>query len=160
MTSPLTMELIVPFIRATEEYFRDTLLLEIRPVSIAIQPDHLRTQAVSGIIGLAGIHRGVCSVHMTSELADTVTRIIHVCPEGEIVARQSRSQAMAAILSDIAGRVSLQLAETPHHFVPTLPGIIQGGEPLMFYPPDTPCVVIDYRIGGTRFTMDIRIATV
>lgn len=113
-------------IDSTKEIFSTMVMMEVTVSSEGVGEDHVHSESISGIIGLAGTHKGVLAIHMPNTVAMAITGNflgMEVTEVGEDV-----EDAIGELANMLGGNVKTILSEKGRDIELSMPSTISGKE--------------------------------
>jgi len=120
------MELREKIIESTQEIFSTMVMMEI---SVSPEPTleaTIHNESITGLIGLAGIHKGILAIHMPNKVAFAVTGSFLGMEVEEINA--DVEDAIGELANMLGGNVKTILSENGRDISLSLPTTISGQE--------------------------------
>ena len=120
------MELQEKIIEATQEIFSSMVMLEVVVSSEPTPESNLHSDSITGLVGLAGVHKGVLAIHMPDKVALAVTSSFLGMDVEEINA--DVEDAIGELANMLGGNVKTILSENGRDINLSLPSTIAGHE--------------------------------
>jgi chemotaxis protein CheX len=120
------MEIREKIIESTQEIFSTMVMMEI---SVSPEPTleaTIHNESITGLIGLAGIHKGILAIHMPNKVAFAVTGSFLGMEVEEINA--DVEDAIGELANMLGGNVKTILSENGRDISLSLPTTISGQE--------------------------------
>lgn len=138
----LKVELIAPFITATQDTFLTMMNLRVRRKQVYLKKGFGMFGDYSGVIGLSGATTGSCAVSLPEPFARRAVARMLMTEDPAALSETDLRDGVGELINMIAGGAKTMLAETKYKFSITLPTIISGGRHEVFHRPGTYCVVV------------------
>lgn len=138
----LKVELIAPFITATQDTFATMMGMKVRRKQVYIKSGFEMFGDYSGVIGLSGVTTGSCAISLPAPLARHAVAQMLMSDAPASLADVDIRDGVGETINMIAGGAKTLLSSTRYRFNITLPTIISGGRHEVFHRPGTYCVVI------------------
>jgi len=154
----IKMELVTPFITATEHAFRTLLNQRVRRTRVYRKQGFGMHGEYTGMVGLTGATTGTCAISLPSAVARRAAAGLLHRDDPDSLPESDVRETVGALIDTIAGGAKSILAGTKHPFNTTLPTIISGGSHEMFHRPGTSCVVVLLADGTDEtFALDVAV---
>mgnify|MGYP002632831947 CR=1 FL=1 len=149
------MDISEKIIESAKEIFSTMVMMEIT-VSGDNKTESLpMTESISGVIGLAGTHKGVLAIHIPNKVAMAITSSFLGMDVDEINA--DVADAVGELANMLGGNVKSILSENGRDINLSLPSTITGQQ-YDFQPTnDVERVVIPFRCGAGEFAIDFQL---
>lgn len=149
------MELSKSITDATVEIFTAMVMMDITPGSpITEQLKPLRN-SITGMVGLAGTHKGVLAIHVPNGVAIAITSNflgMEVTSVDEDV-----QDAIGEVANMLAGSVKSILADSGREIQLSLPSTIQGEEYRLQAGDDIDKTIIPFSTNGESFLVELQL---
>lgn len=120
------MELSEKIVASTKEIFSTMVMMEVSVSSKEVGEHRILSDSITGIIGLAGTHKGVLAIHMPNSVAMAITGSflgMEVTEIGEDV-----EDAIGELANILGGNVKSILSERGRDIELSMPSTISGKE--------------------------------
>lgn len=156
MAPCLPIELMQPFIEATQTAFRTMLGLAIRRTEVRIKRDHAMFGEVSAVIGLSRATSGTCALSFSRDLARQLIQEWVLAPDGAAPPEPKVNDVASELVAMVADGAKAALAGTPHAFDCTLPMVVSGGAHEVFHRAGTCCMAVLFETpAGAPFALEV-----
>ncbi len=118
------MELLEKIIESTREIFLSMIMMEVVASSELITESSIHEDSITGLIGLAGTHKGVLAIHMPNKVAIAVTSSFLGMEVEEI--NEDVEDAIGELANILGGNVKAFLSENGRDISLSLPSTITG----------------------------------
>ncbi|WP_136807903.1 chemotaxis protein CheX [Desulfosediminicola flagellatus] len=118
------MELGDKIIDSAKEIFSTMIMMEIEVIGKDIEKNKIMEDSISGVIGLAGTHKGVLAIHLPNKVAMAITSSflgMEVTEIGEDV-----EDAIGELANMLGGNVKTSLSEKGRDIELSMPSTISG----------------------------------
>jgi len=149
------VELSDKIIEAAKEIFSTMVMMEI-----SVCGDHLSTslpltESISGVIGLAGTHKGVLAIHIPYKVAMAITSSFLGMDVDEI--NEDVEDAVGELANMLGGNVKSILSEKGRDIDLSLPSTITGRQYDFQPTKEAERIIIPFQCDAGEFTIDLQL---
>ena len=149
------MEIRERIVEAVEEIFTSMVMMEVS-VREETQPEaHPLIDSISGVIGLAGTHKGVLAIHLPHRVAIAITGSFLGMDVEEI--NSDVEDAVGELANMLGGNVKSILSEKGRDIDLSLPTTISGKEYDYQTNKDAEKIIIPFQCATGRFTIELQL---
>ena len=153
----IDVNLINPFISATTNALEMMAMCKPERKKVYLKTDNVLVGDISGIMGLSGEVSGSIIVSFVKEAAcKVVGNMLGIAPPTEL--NEEVRDGIQEIVNLIAGQAKTMLADTDYHFQVSIPTCIIGSNHQMNHKKGVPCVVAEFSLDGSPFTVEVSLA--
>ncbi len=149
------MDLIKCITNSTLEIFNTMLMFEVSPGTPLVRRNESFRNTISGMIGMAGVYKGVLAVHAPNPVAMAITGALLGMEVPEI--NEDVKDAIGEIANMLAGNVKGSLSANSQDIKLSIPSTICGGEYRMDCHPDGEAVIIPFTVADGEFLVELYI---
>lgn len=149
------MELNEKIIESVKEIFSSMLMMEISVSGENMTQSLPMADSISGVIGLAGTHKGVLAIHIPNSVAMAITAAFLGMDVAEI--NEDVEDAVGELANMLGGNVKSILSEKGRDIDLSLPSTISGK--LYDFQPtkEAERIIIPFRCDAGEFTVDLQL---
>lgn len=149
------MELSEKIIESAKEIFATMVMMEINVSGDFQQESIPLTDSISGVIGLAGTHKGVLAIHIPNKVAMAITGSFLGMDVDEI--NEDVEDAVGELANMLGGNVKAILSERGRDIDLSLPSTIIGRQ-YDFQPTrEADRIIIPFTCGAGEFAIDLQL---
>lgn len=149
------MDLAEQIKTATVEIFSSMLMLEVTPGG-TISSEFTLHSSVTGMVGLAGTHKGMLAIHIPDEVAKSVTAHFLGIDVGEV--NDDVLDAVGELANMLGGTVKSILSAKGRDIDLSLPTTIYGEEYVFQCSDDHQLIIIPFSVNGEgRFFVEFQL---
>lgn len=146
------MEIRDKMIESTKEIFSSMVMMELSVKEV--MNDHgVLHDTITGMIGLAGTHKGVLAVHVPYTVAMAITSSFLMMDVDEI--NEDVHDAIGEIANMLGGNVKTILSEKGRDIELSLPSTIAGAEYSFSSEKDVEKVIVEFDTGQGSFIVEM-----
>ncbi|MBF0197426.1 MAG: chemotaxis protein CheX [Planctomycetes bacterium] len=150
------VNLINPFIAATTNALEMMAMVKPERKKVYLKTDNVLIGDISGIMGLSGDVSG--SIILSFE-AKTACKIVgNMLGASYDTIDDDVKDGIQEIVNLVAGQAKTMLADTEYHFQISIPTCIIGANHQVNHKKGVPCVVAEFDLEGSPFTLEVSIA--
>ena len=146
------MEIQDKMIEATREIFSSMVMMDIA-VNEVMEDHGPLNDTITGMIGLAGTHKGVLAIHLPYSLAMAITSSFLVMDVKEI--NEDVHDAVGEIANMLGGNVKTILSEKGRDIDLSLPSTISGSQYSFQSDKAVDKVIIEFDTGNGTFMVEM-----
>ena len=148
------MELRERIIESAQEIFSSMLMMEISAIEVSTATVLPQIDSITGVIGLAGTHKGVLAIHLPHQVAIAITSSFLGMDVDEINA--DVEDAVGELANMLGGNVKSILSEKGRDINLSLPTTISGKH--YDYQPnrDAERIIISFQCVAGHFTIELQ----
>ncbi|MEA3468985.1 MAG: chemotaxis protein CheX [Thermodesulfobacteriota bacterium] len=146
------MEIQGKMIEATREIFSSMVMMDIE-VNEVMEDHGPLNDTITGMIGLAGTHKGVLAIHLPYSLAMAITSSFLVMDVKEI--NEDVHDAVGEIANMLGGNVKTILSEKGRDIDLSLPSTISGSQYSFQSDKAVDKVIIEFDTGNGTFMVEM-----
>ncbi len=146
------MEIQDKMIESTKEIFSSMVMMEISVKEIMTDHGPLN-DTITGMIGLAGTHKGVLAVHIPYGVAMAITSSFLMMDVTEI--NEDVHDAVGEIANMLGGNVKTILSDNGRDIDLSLPTTIAGSEYSFSSDKDVEKIIVEFDTGKGRFMVEM-----
>ena len=150
------MEIQDKMIEATKEIFSSMVMMEISVNEIMDEHGPLN-DAITGMIGLAGTHKGILAVHFPYAVAMAITSSFLMMDVEEV--NEDVHDAVGEIANMLGGNVKTILSENGRDIDLSLPSTISGSQYNFQSDKQVEKVIIEFDTGKGNFMVEMDLET-
>ncbi len=139
-------------IESTKEIFSSMVMMDISVKEVMTDHGPL-TDTITGMIGLAGTHKGVLAVHVPYGVAMAITSSFLMMDVTEI--NEDVHDAVGEIANMLGGNVKTILSENGRDIDLSLPTTIAGSEYSFSSDKDVEKIIVEFDTGKGRFMVEM-----
>lgn len=149
------MEISNKLIDSAKEIFSTMVMMEI-----SVNGDHMvesipLTESISGVIGMAGTHKGVLAIHIPNKVAMAITGSFLGMDVDEI--NEDVEDAVGELANMLGGNVKSILSEKGKDIELSLPTTITGQQYDFQPTKDAERIIIPFSCDAGEFTIDLQL---
>lgn len=149
------VELREKIIESAKEIFSSMLMMEISPMEKNEKETHPLVDSISGVIGLAGTHKGVLAIHLPHNVAIAITSsFLGMDVEG---INSDVEDAVGELANMLGGNVKAILSEKGRDINLSLPTTISGSNYDYQSNKDAERIFITFRCEPGQFTIELQL---
>lgn len=149
------MELSNKIIEAAKEIFSTMVMMEISVNGDQMAESIPLTESISGVIGMAGTHKGVLAIHIPNKVAMTITGSFLGMDVEEI--NEDVEDAVGELANMLGGNVKSILSENGKDIDLSLPTTITGQQYDFQPTKDAERIIIPFSCDTGEFTIDFQL---
>ena len=149
------MELSEKIIESAKEIFSTMVMMEINVNGDQLKKSVPLTESISGVIGLAGTHKGVLAIHIPNEVAMTITSSF-LGMDVDVI-NEDVEDAVGELANMLGGNVKSLLSENGRDIDLSLPSTITGQQYDFQPTSDAERIIIPFRCDAGEFTIDLQL---
>ncbi len=146
------MEIKEKLIESTKEIFSSMVMMDISVAGV-VQEHGVLHDTITGMIGLAGTHKGVLAVHVPYSVAMAITSSFLMMDVEEIT--EDVHDAIGEIANMLGGNVKSILSENGRDIDLSLPSTISGAEYSFQSDKEVDTVIISFDTGNGEFIVEM-----
>ncbi|HID69700.1 MAG TPA: chemotaxis protein CheX [Desulfobacterales bacterium] len=150
------MEIQDKMIEATKEIFSSMVMMEVSVNKIMEEHGPL-TDTITGMIGLAGTHKGILAVHFPYSVAMAITSSFLMMDVEEV--NEDVHDAVGEIANMLGGNVKTILSEKGRDIDLSLPSTISGSQYNFQSDKQVEKVIIEFGTGNGTFMVEMDLET-
>lgn len=149
------MEISEKIIESAKEIFSTMVMMEI-----SVSGDHTSktvplTESISGVIGLAGTHKGVLAIHIPNKVAMAITSSFLGMDVDEI--NEDVKDAVGELANMLGGDVKSILSDNGRDIALSLPSTITGQQYDFQPTKEAERIIIPFSCDSGEFTIDFQL---
>ncbi len=148
-------EIVPKIVEATEEIFTGMVMMEINQSGELLEELGLLKNSITGMVGLAGTHRGVLAVHIPNQLALAITANFLGLEFEEM--NEDVQDAVGEIANMLGGNVKTILSDKGRDIQLSLPSTISGEQYTFMSQNDVDQVVIPFDAPAGVFYVELEL---
>lgn len=148
------MELEGKIVESAKEIFSSMIMMEIEVVE-KTTPDNVLEDSISGIIGLAGLRKGVLAIHLPNTVAMAITSNFLGMDVTEI--NEDVEDAVGELANMLGGNVKTILSEKGRDIELSMPSTITGKKYDFQTTKDAERYIIPFDADVGRFTVELQL---
>jgi len=149
------VEISEKIIESAKEIFSTMVMMEIFVNGDQMKKSVPLTESISGVIGLAGTHKGVLTIHIPNKVAMTITSSFLGMTVGEI--NEDVEDAVGELANMLGGNVKSMLSANGRDIDLSLPSTITGQQYDFQSTKDAERIIIPFRCDAGEFTIDLQL---
>lgn len=142
-------------IESTIEIFSTMVMMDISVEERDVADSGKLHDAITGLIGLAGTHKGVLAIHIPHQVAIAITSSFLGMDVDEI--NEDVEDAVGELANMLGGNIKAVLAENGRDIDLSLPSTISGASYQLQPSKDVDKVLIRFRTGGGSFLVELQL---
>lgn len=146
------MDIKDKMIESTKEIFSSMVMMELNVKDVMIDHGPLY-DTISGMIGLAGTHKGVLAIHVPYTVAMAITSSFLMMDVTEI--NEDVHDAIGEVANMLGGNVKTILSENGRDIDLSLPSTIAGAEYSFSSDKDVEKIIIEFDTGKGSFLVEM-----
>ena len=146
------MEIQDKMIEATKEIFSSMVMMEISVTEVLTEHGPL-TDTITGMIGLAGTHKGILAVHIPYSVAKAITSSFLMMDVEEI--NEDVHDAVGEIANMLGGNVKTILSEKGRDINLSLPSTISGSQYSFQSDKEVDKIIVNFDTGNGHFLVEM-----
>ena len=146
------MDLMNCISEATQEIFQSMLAFEVQPGAPMVERQKLLRDTVSGMVGMAGLYRGMLAIHVPYTIAKNITSTF-LCIEVEDIDDDVKD-AIGELANMLAGSVKSMLTDNGKDVKLAIPSAVCGREYEVECLADGDGVVVPFQLDGGEFLVE------
>lgn len=140
---------------ATVEIFQSMLMMEVRPELPLPERPGPYCCSVSGMVGMAGLYRGMVAIHAPDTVAKTITSNFLGMEIEEVNA--DVKDAFGELANMLAGSIKMMLTNGGKDIQLSIPSAICGQEYQIDWPPGSDGIIIPFVIAEGTFLVELQL---
>lgn len=149
------MEISEKIIESVKEIFSTMVMMEVSVDGDQMKKSVPLVESISGVIGLAGTHKGVLAIHIPNKVAMTITSSFLGMDVDEI--NEDVEDAVGELANMLGGNIKSILSEKGRDIDLSLPTTI-AGQQYDFQPTtDAERIIIPFRSDAGEFAIDLQL---
>lgn len=149
------MSLDQHIVEATTEIFSTMLMMEVSPEPPMEVKERVHKNSVSGMIGMAGLYKGMLAIHAPEAVAKTITTNFLGIEVEEI--DDDVKDAIGELANMLGGSLKAALSENGKDIKLSIPSAICGEEYSLECNADSQGAVVPFRIPEGTFTVELQV---
>lgn len=142
-------------IESAKEIFSSMLMMDISPMEEMERETHPLTDSISGVIGLAGTHKGVLAIHLPHRVAIAITSSFLGMDVGEM--NSDVEDAVGELANMLGGNVKAILSEKGRDINLSMPTTISGKHYDYQTNKDAERIIVPFRCETGQFTVELQL---
>lgn len=149
-------ELTEKIIASTVEIFTGMVMMEVEAVDESIDKLGQIKNSITGMVGLAGTHRGVLAVHLPNNVAMAITSSFLGMEITEV--NEDVQDAIGEIANMLGGDLKTFLSDKGKDIQLSLPSTIAGEEYTFMSQADADVVIVPFAAPEGKFFVEVELA--
>lgn len=149
------MEISDKIIESAKEIFSSMVMMEISVSGEKMTESVPLIESISGVIGLAGTHKGVLAIHIPNKVAMAITSSFLGMDVDEI--NEDVEDAVGELANMLGGNVKSILSENGRDINLSLPSTITGRQYDFQPTKEAERVIIPFRCDAGEFSIDLQL---
>jgi chemotaxis protein CheX len=142
-------------IESAKEIFSSMVMMEISVSGDTMIKSEVLIESISGVIGLAGTHKGVLAIHIPNKVAMAITSSFLGMDVDEI--NEDVEDAVGELANMLGGNVKSILSENGRDINLSLPSTITGQQYDFQPTKEAERIIIPFRCDAGEFTIDLQL---
>jgi chemotaxis protein CheX len=142
-------------IESAKEIFSSMVMMEISVSGDTMIKSEVLIESISGVIGLAGTHKGVLAIHIPNKVAMAITSSFLGMDVDEI--NEDVEDAVGELANMLGGNVKSILSENGRDINLSLPSTITGQQYDFQPTKEAERIIIPFRCDAGKFTIDLQL---
>lgn len=142
-------------IESTIEIFTGMVMMDVSVAGAAMQKIGPLKQSITGMVGLAGTHKGVLAVHFPKQIALDVTSSFLGMDVGEI--NEDVQDAIGEIANMLGGNLKTILSDRGRDIQLSLPSTISGDEYAFSSQADAEQIILPFQAPSGIFFVEVEL---
>lgn len=148
-------ELSEKLIESTVEIFTGMVMMEISVAGESMSKLGSLKKSITGMVGLAGVHKGVLAIHLPNQVAQDVTSNFLGIEVNEI--NEEVQDAIGEIANMLGGNLKTILSDKGKDIQLSLPSTIYGDEYAITSQADVGRIIIPFQAPSGVFFVDVEL---
>ncbi|MHB1400204.1 MAG: chemotaxis protein CheX [Trichloromonadaceae bacterium] len=140
---------------ATREIFQSMLMMEVLPAPPLRERPQSYCCSVSGMVGMAGLYRGMVAIHAPDAVAKTITGNFLGMEVDEI--NGDVKDAFGELANMLAGSIKALLSAGGKDIQLSIPSAICGEEYQIDWPPGSDGVMVPFSVAEGTFLVELQL---
>jgi chemotaxis protein CheX len=149
------VEISDKIIESAKEIFSSMVMMEISVNGDSMIKSEPLIESISGVIGLAGTHKGVLAIHIPNKVAMAITSSFLGMDVDEI--NEDVEDAVGELANMLGGNVKSILSENGRDINLSLPSTITGKQYDFQPTKEAERIIIPFRCDAGEFTVDLQL---
>lgn len=149
------MEISDKIIESAKEIFSSMVMMEISVSGEYMIESVPLTESITGVIGLAGTHKGVLAIHIPNKVAMAITSSFLGMDVDEI--NEDVEDAVGELANMLGGNVKSILSENGRDINLSLPSTITGQQYDFQPTKEAERIIIPFRCDAGEFSIDLQL---
>ena len=149
------MEISDKIIESAKEIFSSMVMMEISVSGDNMTKSVTLIESISGVIGLAGTHKGVLAIHIPNKVAMAITSSFLGMDVDEM--NEDVEDAVGELANMLGGNVKSILSENGRDINLSLPSTITGQQYDFQPTKEAERIIIPFRCDAGEFTIDLQL---
>jgi chemotaxis protein CheX len=149
------VEISDKIIESAKEIFSSMVMMEIAVNGELTENSPALHESISGVIGLAGTHKGVLAIHIPNKVAMAITSAFLGMDVEEI--NEDVEDAVGELANMLGGNVKSILSEKGRDISLSLPSTITGQEYDFQPTKEAERIIIPFRCDAGEFSIDLQL---
>jgi chemotaxis protein CheX len=149
------VEISDKIIESAKEIFSSMVMMEISANGDSMIKSEPLIESISGVIGLAGTHKGVLAIHIPNKVAMAITSSFLGMDVDEI--NEDVEDAVGELANMLGGNVKSILSENGRDINLSLPSTITGKQYDFQPTKEAERIIIPFRCDAGEFTVDLQL---
>lgn len=149
------MEISDKIIESAKEIFSSMVMMEISVSGDNTSKSEPLVESISGVIGLAGTHKGVLAIHIPNKVAMAITSSFLGMDVDEI--NEDVEDAVGELANMLGGNVKSILSENGRDINLSLPSTITGQQYDFQPTKEAERIIIPFRCDAGDFSIDLQL---
>lgn len=142
-------------VAATKEIFETMIMMDVTPGKQLTDKVNAFTESVSGIVGLAGICKGMLAIHTPNDVAKTITTNFLGMEVEEI--DEDVKDAIGELANMLAGNIKTIISENGKDITLSVPSAVCGEEYTVDCLADAEWITVPFTVPEGKFLVSIEI---
>lgn len=151
------MEIREKIIESAVEIFTTMVMMDIAPTDEDVDPNDKIRDSITGVIGLAGTHKGVLALHFPFKVAFAITSNFLGMDVEEL--NEDVEDAVGEMANMLGGNVKTILSEKGRDIELSLPSTISGSEYDFQPTKNSEIILIPFSTDAGRFVIEVLLET-
>lgn len=149
------MDISEKIIESAKEIFSSMVMMEISVSGDNMTKSVTLIESISGVIGLAGTHKGVLAIHIPNKVAMAITSSFLGMDVDEM--NEDVEDAVGELANMLGGNVKSILSENGRDINLSLPSTITGQQYDFQPTKEAERIIIPFRCDAGEFTIDLQL---
>ena len=149
-------EMVEKIIASTTEIFTSMVMMEVTAVDETIEKLGKMKASITGMVGLAGTHKGVLAIHLPNAVAMAITSNFLGMDVDEI--NEDVQDAIGEIANMLGGDLKTFLSDKGKDIQLPLPSTISGEEYTFMSQADAEIVIVPFNSPDGKFYVEVELA--
>jgi chemotaxis protein CheX len=142
-------------IAATMEIFSTMLMMEVTPEPALLERTTKFQNSISGMIGLAGIYKGMLAIHAPGPVAMAITTNFLGLEVDSI--NDDVKDAFGELANMLGGSIKAGLSENSRDIQLSIPSAVCGEEYMVNYQPKNSTTTVPFKAGEGTFFVELQL---